>query len=103
MGFFNQTATSIETLATKPVTWGEALVGTSSGPQVGGFVVDFDVGGRFEYEEEVGPSVGLFFVSFRNSGHMVPGYVPQRSLHVLHRLLLGGKVLSPPLLHELGY
>ena len=28
---------------------------------------------------------------------MVPAYAPQRALHVLHRLLLGGEQLAPPL------
>jgi hypothetical protein len=95
--FFNQTAADSGTVLRKPVTWGEALVATDAGAQVGGFVEAFDVGGRDEDDEGAPPVVDLKFLTVRNSGHMVPAYTPQRAAHVLEAALLGGRPLSPPL------
>jgi hypothetical protein len=39
----------------------------------------------------------LHYLLVRNSGHMVPAYVPQRAAHVLEHTLVGGAPLAPPL------
>jgi hypothetical protein len=87
--FFNDTATQLSAIANSPAAWGPMLHAHSIGPQVGGFTTSFARGSRAE--------AALTFVTFKGSGHMVPAYAPQRALHVLHRLLLGGEQLAPPL------
>jgi len=84
--FYNSTAADVDVLVNKPVQWGPHLRAQAAGAQVGGFVVN--------YESSV-PGLTFDFVTMRGSGHMVPGYVPQRTLHVIYHALLQGKPLSP--------
>jgi len=75
----------IETLNNKPVAWGQMLHSHDAGPQIGGFTIGFNTESK----------VSLDFVTVRGSGHMVPKDAPQRALHVIKRLLLDGKKLTP--------
>lgn len=104
--FFNDTATPLAAIASSPAAWGPMLHAHAIGPQVGGFTTTFQARGSERAAAAVaaaavpaGPSgtAALTFVTFKGSGHMVPAYAPQRALHVLHRLLLGGEQLAPPL------
>jgi len=78
--FYNQTATSIDVLATKAPLYGPNLLPHNMGPQFGGEVTDYHN--------------GLKFVTFHGSGHMVPQFRPQAALHFLHKFLKGEN-LSP--------
>lgn len=92
--FYNSTATAVEVLARKSVTWGQKLHAVDAGAQVGGFVSNFAT----IADGTVGPE--LQFVTMRASGHMVPAYVPQASLHVICNALLEGKQLAPRLAED---
>jgi len=83
--FFNSLATDISTLGTKAINWGELLHARNAGPQIGGFTTSFNTDSK----------VRLDFVTVRGSGHMVPAYAPQRSLHMINRMLFDNKDLSP--------
>mmetsp|Transcript_33325 Transcript_33325/g.49023 ORF Transcript_33325/g.49023 Transcript_33325/m.49023 type:complete len:580 (-) Transcript_33325:378-2117(-) len=78
--FYNQTACSLELLAEKSVLFGPNLVTQNMGAQFGGEVTDYHL--------------GLKFVTFHGSGHMVPQFRPQAALHFL-RKLVSGEDLSP--------
>lgn len=98
--FYNSTAAPLELLRRKPIPWGQSLHAGEGGVQIGGFVFGLDLrGGRpHRLASPMGASNLTFnFVTVRNSGHMVPQYAPQRSLHVIRRLMLGGHALAPPL------
>jgi len=84
--FYNDTATSMKTLARKPVQWGPMLRALDAGPQIGGFVTDYDT---------AADGLSFQFVSMRASGHMVPQYVPHSALHVILNAILQSKPLSP--------
>lgn len=84
--FYNATATAVEVLAERPVQWGPSLRSLNAGVQIGGFVVNFDTGL---------PNFAFDFVLMRNSGHMVPGYAPQSSMHVITASLMHGQPLAP--------
>jgi len=86
--FYNATATAASVLVSRPVQWGPSLHGLDAGVQVGGFVVNF---------ETQLAGVALDFVVVKNSGHMVPAYAPQHSLHVIQATLLEGRPLAPKL------
>lgn len=72
----------------KPRGWGQSLGVAEGAAQVGGFTKQFAVPGS---------AVSIDFVSVRNSGHMVPGYAPERALYILEHMLIGNSELSPPL------
>lgn len=78
--FYNQTAVSLELVATKAVLFGPGLVTHDMGAQFGGEVTDYDQ--------------GLKFVTFHGSGHMVPQFQPQAALHFI-RKFVNGEELSP--------
>ena len=78
--FYNQTAASIEILAEKSALFGPNLVTQNMGPQFGGEVTDYHL--------------GLKFVTFHGSGHMVPQFRPQAALHFLQKFVRGEE-LSP--------
>ena len=85
--FYNTTATDAATILHKPAAWGSRLVAVDVGAQVAGYHVDYDTA----------PSAVAFeFLTFKDSGHMVPAYAPQRALHVLAKLLAGAPI-TPPL------
>jgi hypothetical protein len=86
--FYNASGVSAGVIATTPISWGASKYAHDAGPQVGGFVTSYETGV---------PSLSLSFVLVRNAGHMVPAYAPQKALHVLHRLLIEGELLAPPL------
>ena len=47
---------------------------------------------------DTGAPLAFDFLPVRNTGHMVPAYAPQRSLHVLHKLIAGpAAAFAPPL------
>jgi len=83
--FYNDTATSLNTLARKPVQWGPTLRALDAGPQIGGFVTDYNTMKGLSFQ----------FVSMRDSGHMVPQYAPHSALHVILNALLQSKPLAP--------
>ncbi len=78
--FFNQTAASLELLAEKSALFGPNLVAQNMGAQFGGEVTDYHL--------------GLKFITFHGSGHMVPQFQPQSALHFLNKLI-AGQDLSP--------
>lgn len=78
--FYNQTAASLELLAEKSALFGPNLVAQNMGAQFGGETTDYHL--------------GLKFVTFHGSGHMVPQFQPQSSLHFL-RKFVSGQDLSP--------
>lgn len=84
--FYNDTATSLKTLASKPVQWGPMLRALDAGPQIGGFVTDYNT---------TVSGLSFQFVSMRASGHMVPQYVPHSAFHVILNALLQSKPLAP--------
>jgi hypothetical protein len=86
--FYHAKATPVATLRVKPRGWGASLGAVEGASQVGGFTKSYAVANS---------AVQLDFVSVRNSGHMVPGYAPQRAQLILERMLLGNKALAPPL------
>eukprot|EP00536_Pseudo-nitzschia_multiseries_P004226 jgi/Psemu1/187563/e_gw1.69.80.1 len=95
--FYRQEAASLEMLAEKSVLFGPDLVAqTLEEAQFAGEVTSYEN--------------GLSFVTFHGSGHMVPQFRPQSSLHFLKRFLHAsdnGDALSPLLpsnatLSELG-
>jgi len=84
--FYRQEATSLKVLAEKAILFGPDLVAqTLDLPQFAGEVTS--------YED------GLSFVTFHGSGHMVPQFRPQSSLHFLKRFLYAsgneGEELAP--------
>eukprot|EP00531_Pseudo-nitzschia_arenysensis_P014276 CAMPEP_0116120680 /NCGR_PEP_ID=MMETSP0329-20121206/3302_1 /TAXON_ID=697910 /ORGANISM="Pseudo-nitzschia arenysensis, Strain B593" /LENGTH=648 /DNA_ID=CAMNT_0003614461 /DNA_START=54 /DNA_END=2000 /DNA_ORIENTATION=+ len=84
--FYRQEAASLEVLAEKAILFGPDLVAqTLDQAQFAGEVTS--------YED------GLSFVTFHGSGHMVPQFRPQSSLHFLKRFLYAtgkeGEELSP--------
>jgi carboxypeptidase C (cathepsin A) len=87
--FYRQEAASLEVLAEKSILFGPGLVAqTLEEAQFAGEVTS--------YED------GLAFVTFHGSGHMVPQFRPQSSLHFLKRFLYAssgscgaGQELSP--------
>ena len=84
--FYRQEATSLEVLAEKAILFGPDLVAqTLDQAQFAGEVTS--------YED------GLSFVTFHGSGHMVPQFRPQSSLHFLKRFLYAsgtvGEELAP--------
>lgn len=78
--FYNHTATSIDVLAEKSALFGPDLLVQSTGAQFGGEVVNYQH--------------GLSFLTVHGSGHMVPQFRPQASLHIIQKLVLY-KDLSP--------
>lgn len=84
--FYNDSATNLKTLAGKPVQWGPMLRASDAGPQIGGFVTDYNTSVA---------GLAFQFVSMRASGHMVPQYVPNSAFHVIQNALLQGKTLAP--------
>jgi cathepsin A (carboxypeptidase C) len=78
--FYNQTAASLEVLAEKSALYGPNLVAQDMGPQFGGEVTDYEL--------------GLKFITFHGSGHMVPQFRPQAALHFIQKFVAGG-TLSP--------
>ena len=84
--FYRQEAASLEVLAEKAVLFGPDLVAqTLEQAQFAGEVTSYES--------------GLSFVTFHGSGHMVPQFRPQSSLHFLKRFLYAdgaeGEELSP--------
>ena len=84
--FYRQEAASLEVLAQKAVLFGPDLVAqTLEQAQFAGEVTSYEN--------------GLSFVTFHGSGHMVPQFRPQSSLHFLKRFLYSvdseGEELSP--------
>ncbi len=84
--FYRQEAASLKVLAEKAILFGPDLVAqTLDMPQFAGEVTS--------YED------GLSFVTFHGSGHMVPQFRPQSSLHFLKRFLYAdgavGEELAP--------
>lgn len=74
--FYNQSATSIEFLAEKSIKYGPNLVAQQlETAQFGGEVIDYEL--------------GLKFVTFHGSGHMVPEFRPQAALHFLTKFVHG--------------
>lgn len=61
--FYNATATPPETLLEKPLPWGPSLRNKNAGPQIGGFVTNYETGQD---------DVRLRFVTVRAAGHMTP-------------------------------
>eukprot|EP00658_Telonema_sp_P-2_P061819 TRINITY_DN5047_c0_g1_i4.p1 TRINITY_DN5047_c0_g1~~TRINITY_DN5047_c0_g1_i4.p1 ORF type:complete len:384 (-),score=51.19 TRINITY_DN5047_c0_g1_i4:171-1322(-) len=84
--FYNCTATDPSTILSKPAAWGRDLHPHGIGVQLAGYVTEFVTGTPLKFE----------FLTFRNSGHMVPAYAPQRAFHVL-RKMLDGEELTPAL------
>jgi len=86
--FYRADSTSVDVIKIKPRAWGQSLAVDDGGVQIGGFTK------RYETRE----SVNIDFVSVRNSGHMVPGYAPQRAMRILHSLFdHHDAALAPPL------
>jgi hypothetical protein len=86
--FFNASSTPLSAIGATPAVWGPLLHAEAAGAQLGGFTVGF------------APPAGapsFSFLSVRGSGHMVPAYAPQKARHILHRALLRGEGLAPPL------
>lgn len=83
--FYNQTAASLEVLAEKAALFGPGLLAQDMGSQFGGEVTDYES--------------GLKFVTFHGSGHMVPQFKPQASLHFLQKFIMGEE-LSPLMPHN---
>lgn len=81
--FYNATATPGAALLHKPAAWGDELRAQSLGAQVAGYHVAY----------YTGSATALEFITFKDAGHMVPAYAPQRALHVLLRLLDGGALV----------
>lgn len=83
--FFNRTAATPELLAVKDRLFGTSLSLQEEGPQLGGYVVDYEH--------------GLSFATVHGSGHMVPQARPREALRLLRHLLSAedGTPLSPPL------
>mmetsp|Transcript_12469 Transcript_12469/g.18464 ORF Transcript_12469/g.18464 Transcript_12469/m.18464 type:complete len:585 (-) Transcript_12469:128-1882(-) len=71
--FYYHSAASIEVLAEKSALFGPNLVAQDMGAQMGGEVTDYEL--------------GLSFVTFHGSGHMVPQFRPQATLHFLEKFL----------------
>ena len=71
--FYNHTATSIEIIKEKSITFGPNLVVHDAGIQFGGEVVSYDN--------------NLSFVTIHGSGHMVPQFRPQAAFHMLSKLV----------------
>jgi serine carboxypeptidase-like clade I len=71
--FYNHTAASIDVLAKKAPLFGPGLLTCDMGPQMGGEIVSYEN--------------GLSFLTFHGSGHMVPQFVPQSSLHMVDKLV----------------
>jgi len=65
--------------------WGETLSFRGMGPQLGGYVKDFDK--------------NVSFLTVHTSGHMVPQYKPVAALQLFKRVV-AGLPLSPPLDEE---
>ena len=84
--FYNATATPRDTILNKPAAWGDELRAVDVGAQVGGYHAAYDTGAPLAFE----------FLTFRESGHMVPAYAPQRAAHILDRLIQN-KGIAPPL------
>ncbi|CAD7959503.1 unnamed protein product [Amoebophrya sp. A120] len=78
--FYHKVATPAAVLEDKAPLFGPGLLAVDAGPQFGGEVVN--------YEHNV------TFMTFHGSGHMVPQFRPQASLHFLKRFL-AKKQLSP--------
>jgi Carboxypeptidase C (cathepsin A) len=78
--FFNQTAASIEVLVEKSPLFGPDLVAQNMGSQFGGEVTDYEM--------------GLKFITFHGSGHMVPQFRPQSALHFIQKFV-NNEFLSP--------
>lgn len=78
--FYNQTAASMSVLAEKAALFGPNLVAQNMGSQFGGEVTDYEM--------------GLKFITFHGSGHMVPQFRPQASLHFLQKFV-NNELLSP--------
>jgi hypothetical protein len=85
--FYNDTATDPHTLSVKPFAWGPNLHMIEAGVQLGGFVTNYDTG----------TAVSLAFTTVHRSGHMVPAYSPQSAMRVIHKGLLEGLPICPPL------
>jgi len=85
--FYNCTATPSDTIIRKPAAWGRDLQPHDIGVQMGGFCSTFETGSGLVAE----------FITFQNSGHMVPAYAPQRALHTLNRVVSGTQPMTPPL------
>ena len=84
--FYNHTATTIEILQEKAITYGPNLIVHEAGIQFGGEVTSYDT--------------NLSFVTIHGSGHMVPQFRPQAAFHMLSKLLATKKhdmfsLLSP--------
>eukprot|EP00756_Hemistasia_phaeocysticola_P051255 Hpha_TRINITY_DN26427_c0_g1::TRINITY_DN26427_c0_g1_i1::g.34000::m.34000/K13289/CTSA, CPY; cathepsin A (carboxypeptidase C) len=86
--FYNKTGVDVEVLRDRPLSYGRDLHTTPAGAQFGGFTTTMLTNST---------TVSAHFVTFRDSGHMVPKYVPQKAYHVFTKLLLGGNDLSPGL------
>jgi len=85
--FYNCSATPQDTIMRKAAAWGRDLQPHDIGVQMGGFSTMYETG-----------SVMAEFITFQNSGHMVPAYAPQRALHTLNRILRASdKPMTPPL------
>eukprot|EP01062_Namystynia_karyoxenos_P067047 TRINITY_DN60941_c0_g1_i1.p1 TRINITY_DN60941_c0_g1~~TRINITY_DN60941_c0_g1_i1.p1 ORF type:complete len:579 (+),score=185.04 TRINITY_DN60941_c0_g1_i1:72-1739(+) len=84
--WYNATGTPLEVLRDKPLQWGRALHSHDAGPQVAGFTRGLPTAAG-------GPSA--HWVTFRDSGHMVPGYAPIKALHVLRKALLAAPDTAP--------
>ena len=78
--FYNASAVGIELLAKKDVLFGPNLNVQNSGPQLGGYVADYEH--------------GLSFATVHGSGHMVPQTRPQAALRLIHSVIAGSP-LSP--------
>eukprot|EP00937_MAST-01D_sp_MAST-1D-sp2_P006904 g6904.t1 len=77
--FYNASATPAAALLAKPAAWGRELRPMGLGAQVAGYTASYDTG--------TGGRMAFDFLTFKDSGHMVPAYAPQRSAHVLRRLM----------------
>ena len=78
--FYNHTATTMEILQEKSITFGPNLIVHDAGIQFGGEVTSYEK--------------NLSFVTVHGSGHMVPQFRPQAAFHMLSKLL-SNEFLSP--------
>ena len=72
--FYNHTAADVEVLAAKSSVWGPDLSLIAEGVQMGGSIVNYEH--------------GLSFQTVHGSGHMVPQFRAQASLHQIAKVLL---------------